>query len=202
MKAFTARRILRRFAEESVRGETPDRRPLAFLEMPDLDPRYRDDPVIAKTSNDNCDIIVSFQRIPPAIRTIWTKQTRYIQQWQTIFLEYTRLIFATSSVRIEKYINLRAIVNIVFQSFPGLFCVVVAICCGVKWYWASSRQILCSCAKTARCSQASDEASISRGSLRRRRTSRRHSGGKSDHWGCCCSSGCNGSRSLWSWISM
>jgi len=93
----------------------------------------------------------------------------------------------------------------VFQSFPGLFCLVVAICCGVKWYWASSRQIRCSCARTARCSHASEEASMSRGSLKRRRISRRHSGGRSDHWGCCSSSGYNNSFVInqpLSWISL
>jgi hypothetical protein len=36
---------------------------------------------------------------------------------------------------------------------------------------------------------------MSRGSLNRRRTSRRHSAGRSDHWGCCSSSGCK-SRGL------
>lgn len=37
-----------------------------------------------------------------------------------------------SNVHIKEQLYLRAIVNIVFQSFPGLFCLVVAICWGVK----------------------------------------------------------------------
>lgn len=71
-KAFTARKISGRSAEGSARGEMLGRRPPIFLETPDPDPRCRDDPAIARTSNGNCGITVSFQRIPPVIRTTWT----------------------------------------------------------------------------------------------------------------------------------
>lgn len=70
-KAFTARKISGRSAGGSARGGTPDRRPPVSPETPDPDPRCRDGPATARTSNDNYGITVSFRRTPPAIQTTW-----------------------------------------------------------------------------------------------------------------------------------
>jgi len=73
VKAFTARKISGRSAEESARGEMLDRRPPVSLETLDPDPQCKDGPGIARTSNGNCGITVSFPRTLPVIQTIWTE---------------------------------------------------------------------------------------------------------------------------------